>query len=135
MQNIAKFLKKASKWIGFTLCMSGLLAACAPAVEISVEGFVENTNDLRVLYRGCAFRYNKCGASSGGGSFTVFAKKPSKTTHIFSANPVYFLVNGVGKARIIIRKNGKVCADRTIMNTTKDNSSYKGRTEYRIYCK
>jgi restriction endonuclease S subunit len=108
--------------------MSRLLISCAPNLEVTVENFVLKENSERQIfyYNNCPRNKGKCG---GGGVITLNGFEKSIRAFKYIANPIYFIVNGDVKARIILKKDGKTCADYVIKNFGKRYEEYVVRCE------
>jgi hypothetical protein len=115
------------------LCMSGLLAACAPTLEVTVENFVlPNSSERLLIYRSpCGIPRAKCG---GGGAISISGRKKFLESFTIEANPVYLNIQGIAKLRFIIRKNGKICADKTIITKEVIINNVEQGEEHAIRC-
>lgn len=117
------------------MVMGGFLVSCArPQLEVTVKNIVlPNTSEyIAISYSPCGVPRGKCG---GGGIIGASAgKEEFETTFFISANPVYLIIGGNAKLRIILKKNGKICADKIIITKEVIINNVRQGEEHSIRC-
>jgi hypothetical protein len=130
---IGKLLKTRQQWFVMSIVMVGFLISCArPQLEVTVKNFVlpNSSESIAISYSPCGIPRGKC----GGGAIGASGKEGFETIFFISANPVYLTIQGTSKLQFIIRKNGKICADKIIITKKYIVNTVQNDGEYSIHC-
>jgi hypothetical protein len=103
-----------------------------PQLKVTVENFVlpDNSEFQDIGYGVCTLP-SKCG---GGGGFRLNGYVKSKRTFLIATNPVFFYITGNTKVRITLKKDGKVCGEKIIVNKDIVTNNVRVGTPYSVYC-